>query len=226
MSTAQHVVDVRRALDEGRERRLDRPREPRAGERGLQRLRRGQREDDVAERREAHEEDRASGTATLAAVGLSLAMLDVLGARPEPGFAALTLTDVKRCFTLFYKGHVRAVLPDYTTYAWDEWQDIPVQPDDDVVTTPNLVLKVPRVIQLLSCDRSPRARGEVLAPQHLHARREPLPVLRQALLDVGALARPRDPALAGRPVELGERRLRLPALQRAEGQPPPRGGRA
>ena len=28
------------------------------------------------------------------------------------GFAALTLTDVKRTFTLFYKGHVRAVLPD------------------------------------------------------------------------------------------------------------------
>ena len=72
------------------------------------------------------------------------------------GFAALTLTDVKRTFTLFYKGHVRAVLPDYTTYAWDEWQDIPVQPDDDVVTTPNLVLKVPRVVQLLSCERSPR----------------------------------------------------------------------
>ena len=42
------------------------------------------------------------------------------------GFAALTLTDVKRTFTLFYKGHVRAVLPDYTTYAWDEWRDIPV----------------------------------------------------------------------------------------------------
>jgi 5-methylcytosine-specific restriction endonuclease McrA len=72
------------------------------------------------------------------------------------GFAALTLTDVKRTFTLFYKGHVRAVLPDYTTYAWDEWQDVPVQPEDDLVTTPNLVLKVPRVVQLLSCDRSPR----------------------------------------------------------------------
>src|SRR5664279_1926072 len=72
------------------------------------------------------------------------------------GFAALTLTDVKRTFTLFYKGHVRAVLPDYTTYAWDEWQDIPVQADDDVVTTPNLVIRVPRVIQLLSCERSPR----------------------------------------------------------------------
>lgn len=73
------------------------------------------------------------------------------------GFAALALTDARRGFTLFYKGHVRAVLPDYTTYDWEEWCEIPVPPgDDDVVVTPSLRLKVPRVLQLLSCDRSPR----------------------------------------------------------------------
>ena len=73
------------------------------------------------------------------------------------GFAALALTDARRGFTLFFKGHVRAVLPDYTTYAWDEWCEIPVPPDEeDVVVTPSLRLKVPRVLQLLSCDRSPR----------------------------------------------------------------------
>jgi len=71
-------------------------------------------------------------------------------------FSAVTLTDVKRCFTLFYKGHVRAVLPDYSTYGWEEWCDVPVQPEDDVITTPNLVLRIPRVIQLLSCERPPR----------------------------------------------------------------------
>ncbi len=73
------------------------------------------------------------------------------------GFAALTLTDVRRCFTLFYKGHVRAVLPDYSTVDWEEWRDIPVPPEDeDVVRTPTMLLKVPRVIQLLSCERPPR----------------------------------------------------------------------
>ncbi len=73
------------------------------------------------------------------------------------GFAALALTDVKRCFILFCKGHARAVLPDYTTYAFEEWCDIPVQPADmDVVRTPSMVLKIPRVIQLLTCDRLPR----------------------------------------------------------------------
>ena len=72
------------------------------------------------------------------------------------GFVALTLTDVKRCFTLLYKGHVRAVLPDYTTYAWEEWCDVPIQPGDDLIQTPSLRLRVPRVIQLLSCERPPR----------------------------------------------------------------------
>ena len=72
-------------------------------------------------------------------------------------FAALALTDARRGFTLFYKGHVRAVLPDFTTYGWGEWCDIPVQPgDEDVMRTPRFLLKVPRVIQLLSCDRPPR----------------------------------------------------------------------
>ena len=33
-------------------------------------------------------------------------------------FAALALTDARRGFRLFYKGHVRAVLPDFTTYGW------------------------------------------------------------------------------------------------------------
>lgn len=72
------------------------------------------------------------------------------------GFVALTLTDVKRCFTLLYKGHVRAVLPDYTTYAWEEWCDVPILPGDDLIQTPSMSLRIPRVIQLLSCERPPR----------------------------------------------------------------------
>ena len=72
------------------------------------------------------------------------------------GFVALTLTDVKRCFTLLYKGHVRAVLPDYSTYAWEEWCDVPILPGDDLIQTPSMSLRVPRVIQLLSCERPPR----------------------------------------------------------------------
>src|ERR1051325_9897523 len=64
----------------------------------------------------------------------------------------------------------------------------------------------------------PSAGGQVLARQHLSARREPLPVLREEVLLVRAVSRPRRAHLARRQVELGERRLRLPAVQRAQGQ--------
>src|SRR5256885_547137 len=48
------------------------------------------------------------------------------------------------------------------------------------------------------------AGGEVLAGQHLPARRQPLPVLREEVLVVRAVARPRHPDFARREVELGE----------------------
>ncbi len=62
----EDLVDVRRAGEERSERAFDRPREARAREGGAQRFRRGKREDDVAEGREAHEEDPHPTHATLA----------------------------------------------------------------------------------------------------------------------------------------------------------------
>ena len=51
--------------------------------------------------------------------------------------------------------------------------------------------------------------------QHLRARPEPLPVLRPAVPARRAEPRPRRPALAGRHLGLGERRLLVPSLQSA-----------
>ena len=48
-------------------------------------------------------------------------------------FQAVQVTSVRKAFSLFYKGHVRAVLPDYSTYEFENWCDIPVQPQDEVV---------------------------------------------------------------------------------------------
>ena len=140
-------------------------------------------------------------------------------------FQAVQVTSVRKAFSLFYKGHVKAVLPDYSTYEFENWCDIPVQPQDEVVLTPSMAIRVParRRAQGL---RPPAAAGrEVLAPQHLPARREPLPVLRAQVRVLGAVARPRDPALARRQLVLGERRVRVPLLQRAQGQPHAAGGR-
>jgi 5-methylcytosine-specific restriction endonuclease McrA len=48
------------------------------------------------------------------------------------------------------------VLPDYSTYDWENWCDIPAQPLDEVVWTPSRAIRVPRVIQLTHYDRIPR----------------------------------------------------------------------
>src|ERR1700694_5286162 len=71
-------------------------------------------------------------------------------------FQAVQVTSVRKAFSLFYKGHVRAVLPDYTTYEFENWCDIPVQPHDEVVLTPSMAIRVPRVVALKDFDRLPR----------------------------------------------------------------------
>ncbi len=71
-------------------------------------------------------------------------------------FQAIQVTTVRKAFCLLYKGQVKAVAPDYTTYSWENWCDIPAQPDDDVISTPAMVIKIPRVILLLHYDSLPR----------------------------------------------------------------------
>lgn len=70
-------------------------------------------------------------------------------------FQAIQITSVKKAFCLLYKGHVKVVEPDYTTYTWENWRDIPVQPQDEVIRTPRALIKVPRVILLLHYDELP-----------------------------------------------------------------------
>jgi len=71
-------------------------------------------------------------------------------------FQAVQITSVRRAFILFYKGHVRAVDSEYRTYDFENWMDIPVQPDDHYVSTPNRKILIPHVVQLLAFDRLPR----------------------------------------------------------------------
>src|SRR6266404_8754843 len=52
-------------------------------------------------------------------------------------FQAVQITSVRRALILFYKGHVRAVDSEYRTYDFENWMDIPVQPDDHYVATPH-----------------------------------------------------------------------------------------
>jgi 5-methylcytosine-specific restriction endonuclease McrA len=71
-------------------------------------------------------------------------------------FHAIQVTSIRRALTLLYKGHVKAVDADYRTYAFEDWQDIPVQPSDDFIRTPSRQILIPHVVQLLAFERMPR----------------------------------------------------------------------
>ncbi len=71
-------------------------------------------------------------------------------------FQAVHVTSVRKAFALLYKGHVRAVEPDYSTYSFENWRDIPPGADDEYISTPAYRIRVPRVVQLLHFDSLPR----------------------------------------------------------------------
>lgn len=70
-------------------------------------------------------------------------------------FQAIQITSVRRAFALLYKGDARAVQPDYSTYDWQNWVDIAVQPADEFIATPIMRIKVPRVVMIIHFDRMP-----------------------------------------------------------------------
>ncbi|MEE9219351.1 MAG: HNH endonuclease [Acidobacteriota bacterium] len=71
-------------------------------------------------------------------------------------FQAVDVTSVRRAFTMLYKGDVRAVQPDYTTYSFENWRDVPPGADEECVSTPCFSIRIPRVVQLLYFDSMPR----------------------------------------------------------------------
>jgi len=71
-------------------------------------------------------------------------------------YQAVQVTGVRRGFRLFYAGRARAVGPDFATYDFENWCDLPAGVDDEVIRTPRRTIRVPRVIQLVHYDRLPR----------------------------------------------------------------------
>ncbi len=70
-------------------------------------------------------------------------------------FQAIQITSVRRAFALLYKGDARVVQPDYSTYDWENWVDIPLQPADEFISTPQMRIKVPRVVIIIHFDHMP-----------------------------------------------------------------------
>ncbi|MFQ5767337.1 MAG: HNH endonuclease [Acidobacteriota bacterium] len=71
-------------------------------------------------------------------------------------YQPLQITSVRRAICLLYKGLVKVVDADFSTYDFENWSDLPVGPRDDRVTTPSHAIRVPRVVLLVHYDRLPR----------------------------------------------------------------------
>ncbi len=71
-------------------------------------------------------------------------------------YQAIHITSVRKAFILLYKGDVKVVEEDFSTYDFKNWCDIPVQPHEEYISTPRFKLKVPRVILLVYYDKVPK----------------------------------------------------------------------
>ncbi len=73
---------------------------------------------------------------------------------------AIQICSVKRAISLIYQDHARVIDTDGQVYGFNDWSEISslmveVGPDE-FVCSPNLKIKIPRVIVLLAYDRLPR----------------------------------------------------------------------
>ncbi len=71
-------------------------------------------------------------------------------------YQPIQVTSIRRAITLFYKGDARAVDRDYVTYDFENWADLPHQPQQAFIVTPTRNIAIPDVLQLLRFDRLPR----------------------------------------------------------------------
>jgi 5-methylcytosine-specific restriction endonuclease McrA len=70
-------------------------------------------------------------------------------------YRPVTITRARRAFHLLVTGAAQALDEEMRTFDFSSWSELSAELHDDVVRTPNLVLKVPRVVLLQLYDRMP-----------------------------------------------------------------------
>jgi len=70
-------------------------------------------------------------------------------------YQAVQVTGVRRAFRLFYAGRARAITPDFVSYDFENWCDLPPCADHEMIRTPARAIRIPKVIQLVRYDRLP-----------------------------------------------------------------------
>jgi 5-methylcytosine-specific restriction endonuclease McrA len=83
-------------------------------------------------------------------------MLDASVLVLNRSYLPVHVVDVRRAFSLMYRGMARAVDDRYATFDFDSWRRSGVRQHDDCVGLVDGVIRVPRVILLFAFDRMPR----------------------------------------------------------------------
>src|ERR1051325_2496236 len=71
-------------------------------------------------------------------------------------FQPVAVTRASRAFGLLFSGAARALDHEFRSFDFESWAELGHELGDDVIHTPRMVLKVPRVIVLQVYDRMPR----------------------------------------------------------------------
>ncbi len=71
-------------------------------------------------------------------------------------YMPIHVTSVRRAFSLLYQGIARAIDAQYQTFNFEEWSQLAVARDADAIGTPGGLIRIPRVVVLLTFDRLPR----------------------------------------------------------------------
>ena len=71
-------------------------------------------------------------------------------------YLPIHVTSVRRAFVLLYQGIAKAVNDQYQTFDFETWSDLSVSAHDEAIGLVNQVIRVPRVILLVTYDRVPK----------------------------------------------------------------------
>ena len=71
-------------------------------------------------------------------------------------YLPIHVTSVRRAFVLLYQGIARAVNEQYQTFDFDSWSELSISTHDETIGLVNRVIRIPRVILLVTYDRVPK----------------------------------------------------------------------
>ena len=85
-------------------------------------------------------------------------------------YQPVAVTRAVRAFGLLYSGSARALDSQFQSFDFESWAELAAEKGDDVIHTPSLVLKIPRVVVPAVLREVSAHQGPILSSECLPAR--------------------------------------------------------